>query len=242
MLSTISWPSIDSLINAEVSFTEMGELFTDLYKCLIGHENFVSVWSKIGGVISTLGIITTVALLVLSVVQLLFGRKLINFQAFLLFFAAGFVAGTSLLAPLLAGVGMAIPPWIIGLIAGIVAALFSKVLFFVGYVFAAGYATYMVSRGGHLLPDSLVSFVKGNMIICLVSVALVVTIAIVFRGWVAIIVTSALGGYCVSLCLRTLLAELAGISLGKVFVIVASVLLALLGYMFQFKTRSGKRR
>ena len=229
-------------MHAEVGFAELGEVFADVYRGLIGHENFVSVWSKIGGIISSLGIITTVILLALSVVQLFFGRKLINFQAFILFFAAGFVVGTSLLAPLLAGVGMAIPPWIIGLIAGIVAALFSKLIFFVVYVFAVGYATYMISAGGHLLPDSLVPFVKGNMIICLVSVALAVAIAIVFRGWIAIIVTSALGGYCVSLCLRTLLANLAGISLGNVFVIVASVLLALLGYMFQFKTRSGKRR
>jgi len=144
MLSSITWPTLDNLINGRVTFGEAGKLFSDLFGGMFAHENFTSLWSVVQGYLDMAGIFVTVGLLVLSLVQVFFGRKLIGFQKFVLFFTLGFVSGATLLQPVLSGVGMNIAPWIVGIIIGIIAALFSKLLYLVCYIFLAGYATYMI--------------------------------------------------------------------------------------------------
>ena len=237
MLSSITWPTLDNLINGRVTFGEAGKLFSDLFGGMFAHENFTSLWSVVQGYLDMAGIFVTVGLLVLSLVQVFFGRKLIGFQKFVLFFTLGFVSGATLLQPVLSGVGMNIAPWIVGIIIGIIAALFSKLLYLVCYIFLAGYATYMICMGGQLLPEAIVSFTKGNMIVSLVAVAVVLVLVLLLRKWIEMLGTAALGGWCVSLCIGTLMQSLVAIELPAIAGYVILGVFALFGFISQAKSR-----
>ncbi len=241
MLSSINWPSLDSFLGGNVTFGDVGEIFTGLYESAFKHENFMSLWGGVQNFLDNAGVFVAIGLLLLSVVELCFGKKLLTLQKFLLFFGIGFASGVSLIAPLLADAGMELAPWIVGLIVGVVAALFSRLLYLAVYIAAVGYSTYMIFMGGQLLPDSLTSFTKGNMIISLVVVAVVILLAMLFRKWIEILGTSVLGGYFVALSVEKLVLELAKLELNSIAFLIIFAVTALVGCVIQVKTRSRRR-
>jgi hypothetical protein len=237
MLSSITWPTLDSLINGQITFGDAGKIFTDLFTGMFTHENFTSLWSIVEGYLDMAGIFVTVGLLVLSLIQVFFGRKLIGFQKFIFFLTLGFVAGATILQPVLSDVGMNIAPWIVGAIIGIIAALFSKFLYLVCYIFLAGYATYMICMGGQLLPEAIVSFTQGNMIVSLVAVAVVLVLVLLLRKWIEMLGTAALGGWCVSMCISTLAMNLVSVEIPAIAGYVILGVFALFGFISQAKSR-----
>ena len=224
-----------------MTFGAVGEIFTGLYESVFKHENFLSLWNAVQNFLDNAGVFVAIGLLVLSVIELFLGKRLLTLQKFVFFLGVGFASGTSLVAPLISSAGMALAPWIVGIVIGIVAALFSRFLYLVVYIVAAGYSTYMIFMGGQLLPDSLTSFTKGNMVISLVVVAVVVLLSLLFRKWIEILGTSALGGYLVALSVEDLLVDLAKVELNSTVFVVIFAACALVGLIVQAKTRKRSR-
>ena len=240
MFSSIVWPSWDSILHGEVTFEQLGDIVKGMWKVFVEADGFSSLWDKIISFLTPFGVIVPAVLLVLSLVQAFFGRKLLGFQKFVGFFALGYLAGASMLHGLLVDVGIGIPDWIIGIVAGIVLALLSQFLYIVLYIVISGYAMYMMTMGGQVLPEGITVMTVDNMVLSLVIVAVVVLLMLIFRKWVEMIGTSVLGGYLTAISLEGVLLSLTGSEPGEAIRIVVLVAVAILGFFVQIKTRRRK--
>ena len=241
MLSTIMWPSWSSLFRGEVTFAEVGELFSGLFRGLVEHEYFVDVWQAITHPAKGFAIPALVILAALSIVLAFHGKKLLPVVKPLAFFAFGFMLGVSVIAPLLTDAAFDIFPWVIGLVVGVLLMLFSKSLYLIAYIAAFAYASYMIFMGGQLLPETVVGFTRGNMILSLCAVCVTIVLVFLLRKPIEILGTAALGGYLTSLCLEGLLFEI--FSLGKIAAvsIIVMILVALFGAFRQFRGKRAKK-
>ena len=234
---SVNWPTLDEFVDGSITFGRAGEIISDVFSGIFGHENFVNIWTFITDIVSRAGALVTLALLILALVETFFGRRLIKIERFIFFFGIGFASGASLVAPLLVSAGVAVVPWIVGLVVGALAAVLAKLLYVVLYVFFAGYATYMIFMGGQLLPETVTSFSKGNMIFGLVAAAIAIVFALLLRKWIEMLGTAVLGAYLATLSVDTLTGGLAE----PLFIIVLTTL-ALLGFLVQAKIRRRRRR
>ncbi len=227
-ITEIVWPPFSDFLSGNVPFAKIGELIWSILVSIFSHENFTAVWSLVSPYIEAAGAVIPAVLIALSLFEIFFGKKLIGLQKFIACLALGFFAGVSLLQPLLTTVGVVIPAIAVGVITGIIAALLSKFIYIVVYVAAFGYSAYLISMGGQLMPDPLVAFVKGNMIIGLVSVALAILLSLVFRGFIERAGTAVIGGFClvgsINLLLSVFGAPEVSVILMAVIVSVASLL------------------
>lgn len=234
---SVNWPTLDELVGGKLTFGGAGEIISDIFKGIFGHENFVHVWTFVTDALSGAGALVTLALLMLALVETFFGRKLMKLQRFLFFFAVGFASGVSLLAPIVASAGVGIPPWIVGVVVGALGAVLSKILYLALYILISGYATYMIFMGGQLLPETVTAFSTGNMIFGLVAAAIAVVFALLLRKWIEMLGTAALGAYFAALSVEAL----AG-GLNETIFVVIFTTLALLGFIVQAKIRRRRRR
>ncbi len=233
--------TIDGLINAEYDFKAIGEWFKSVYETISTNADISGLWASFTSILNMLPLIATGAIfLVLSLVEVFFGKKLLGIQKFLLCFAVGYTASVAYLAPLLPE-GFTIPSWIIGVVVGAVAALLFKLIYFLAYIVAAGYSVYIICMGGFYLPEAVAPMVKGNMVIALAAGAVAIVLALIFKKLIEMAGTAALGGWFVWLSLIKLFAGL-NIQLldeGLIKIIVIAVV-ALLGAIVQIKTRKRK--
>ena len=174
-------------------------------------------------------------LIVLYAAVALFGEKLFGILRFLSFFATGFILGVYWLTPLVLAIIPTLPTWVIGTVAGVVAAVLSKALYFLALAVCAGYSVYLVCMSGMLLPS-----IAGNYTIGLVAAGVAILLVILLRKYVARIGTAMLGGFGVACVVRrwydyTTLEPFVGQEwLG---VLVATLIVALIGFAVQQKNR-----
>lgn len=233
---SVNWPTLDAFVGGKVTFEDVGQLFSDLYRVIFEHENFVGILNFIVGILAKAGVIASVVCLVLALVETFFGRRIINLQKFVLFFLIGLGCGVSLLAPVIASVGISIPPWIIGLVIGVIAAVLGKIIYVAVYVFFSGYATYMMFMGGQLIPATITSFSVGNMVLALVSAVIAIILMLIFRKWVECLLCASLGAYATALCVKWLSG-----GLNSVLFLIIFIVFTVLGFVVQAKIRRKRK-
>ncbi|MBQ7356400.1 MAG: hypothetical protein IJW66_03260 [Clostridia bacterium] len=239
MFSSIVWPSWGELFHGEITFSRIGEIASSMFTELVEHEYFVALRSGITASLERFVLPIFILLAVLSAVFSAFGRKLLPVAKILTFFSVGFIFGVSFVAPYLTGVSLNIAPWIVGAVIGVVLALLSKSLYFVLYIVAFAYSSYMIFMGGQLLPESIVSFTKDNMILSLFAVCVTIVLIILLRKPIEIIGTAVLGGYLFSLCMERVLYEALALPRIAAVSIILMILVAFLGVIKQFKGKRG---
>lgn len=235
------------LIYAKFDFAAIGEWFTAQYDTVVNSAGVKTVLDTITGYLDQFGpLLVSVLLLALSLVQVFFGKKLLGFQKFLACFAIGYACGVSFLGDQVKTMINVIEPWMTGLAVGLVAALLCTLVYFLAYVLAAGYSTYLILMGGYYLPADITSFTKDNWVVSLCVAAGVVVIALLLRKWIEILGTAFLGGWCAYLSIEALLVATTGNGfsgiefLASYTTIVMWVIIgifALLGFAVQIKTR-----
>ena len=167
-----------------------------------------------------------------------FGKKLLPVTKFVSFFAIGFGLGVYFIQPLVEDI-VSIPAWISGLVVGILAAIICRFLYVIFFGVAVFYAVYTVCYAG--LGETLANFAFDKALIFMAIAAVAVILAFILRRFVEMLYTSALGGYVLAGLIAanlydyTTLGFLNGIE--WVGTLVVTVVIALLGFVIQVKTR-----
>ena len=178
-------------------------------------------------------------LIALSAVLCLFGKRLMALVRFLGCFVLAFVAGVYYLAPLLPE-AVEIPSWVIGLVVGVVAAVLSKFLYYALVAVGCGYGMYILCYRGELLPF-LTQYNKGNMVACIVAMAVTLILLFVLFRFVEMAATAAVGSALILLTVSRMLFNYFEVPFIAANPVVWNgvflAVLALLGFAVQVRTR-----
>ena len=241
MFPSVVWPTWNELFHGEVTFAEMGDMLSGIFTDLVGHEQFLNILNYLKAQIVSFIIPALLVGMLGAFILAFFGRKLLPVVKPLFFLLLGFTVGVSVVSPLLTSIGFEIYPWIIGLIIGVILMIFSKYLYIALYVVAFAYSAYMIFMGGQLLPETVVSFTKDNMIFSLCAVCITIVLVFLLRKLIETIGTAALGGYLVALSLEGVLFELFGIGKITAVTVIITVLVGLIGAVRQLRGKRSKK-
>ena len=233
----------ENLKIAHWDFGAIWESIVGTYYAMIETPTHVAQMEVVNGFLANLPAFTLpLVILLLSLVETFAGKRLLGFQKFALCFVLGFEYGVLYVSTLLDSV-VVIDHWIAGLVVGILAALLSKLVYFLAYVGVIGYSVYFIAYTGTFLPPEVSGFTVGNMVNSLVAAAVVVVLALLLRKWIEMIGTSALGAWGVFKCVEWLVdfntIEAIAQNYDMIMYITMGVL-GLIGLIVQIKTR--KRR
>ncbi len=221
--------------NASYGFMDIINGVVGLWADICANQHIVVLRDCITPYLDMVAAYLPFILLALYAVVAFFGERLFGILRFLSFFATGFILGVYWLSPLVLEIIPTLPTWVIGTVAGIVAAVLSKALYFIALVVVAGYSAYLVSMSGMVLPS-----IAGNYIVGIIVMAVAVVLVIVLRKFIARFGTAMLGGFGIATVVRgwydyTTLSPFVGREwLG---VLVATLIVALIGFAVQHKIR-----
>ena len=232
---------IDKVLGAKFGFDAIGKFFKGLYEG--GFSGKVEeLWDKLWDMLAVIHPFAIYILLALSLVQLLFGKRLLAFQRFIGCFAVGYAAAVVYLVPVLESLVAAIVDyaWIVGIVCGVIAVLLRKLIYIVVYIAAFAYIPYYLVYSGKIVPS-----IGNNLIYAGVAAAAFVVLALLLRKWVETLGLAALGAHCTILCLDKAfnifepIMNLSFIPANGMFYISLAVLgvLTLIGFVIQVKTR-----
>ncbi len=235
--------TINGLINAEYDFSAIGDWIKSTYDFITANATVSNLWDALMSYVALVpAIAVSGVLLVLSLIQVFFGKKLLGLQKFLGCFVAGFALSVVYLVDFIPET-IQISPLIVGLVVGIVAALLCKLVYFLAYIGVAGYAAYAVCMGGYYLPEAVTAITKGNMVVSLVVAGVVIIVVLILKKLIEMVGTATLGAYCAWLSVVAILGHLglafeaSALATVKLVVMIA---LALIGSVVQIKTRKRK--
>lgn len=201
--------------------------------------NILGLWELFLGLIEPYMVYVPFVLLGLCLLPALLGRRIFSFLRFLAFFGAGFILSVHLLTPFIEPFIPGLPAWVVGIITGLVAAVLSKFLYYIGYALVAGYAVYIIIYKGMILPE-LMTFATGNMYVSLAFAAGAIILAFLLRKYIEMMGTALLGAWGIAETVRLwwdypALDAFAGIEF--IPVLVATLALGIICFIIQFVTR-----
>ena len=228
----------DSVSKGAFDFKAIGDFFTSRFAEIGASPELAQFWSTIMNLLNPVMAILPFVLMALSAVELLFGKKTLPFQRFLLFTAMGYVVGVVYVSPIINNV-LTLPNYVSGVVIAVVAGVLSKYLYFATLGVAAWYTVYFVSFTGFIGP--LAGLTLSNGPIGFIAATVVTVLVFVFRKYIEMIGTSFLGGLFISKCFAWGIYDYTKIpSLGPngyILGLVAIGILGIVGSIFQIKHR-----
>lgn len=224
---------------ARFSFRYIWEAIVSLYYDITANPDISVIWNSMMESIESIYRLVMTLLVVGCVVIALFGKKMLGFLKFVFFFIIGFALGTHFLAPVLAET-VEIPGWIVGIVVALVAAVLYRFLYIVLYTVTAGYGMYILAYHGFYLQEEPV-YTSGKAVGCLIAAAVAILFVLIFKKYIEMIGTAALGGWLASWIFAnyiynfTVFPIFSGIT--WVAILVPAVIIAVLGSAVQIKTR-----
>lgn len=233
---TISLTNVfNGIINASYTFEDIWSKIKTVYT----HVTEVSCVDLVDSVKTALsGVVPFMAYIIiaLALLETFFGKKLIGIQKFVLSFVLGFLGGAAVVAPVISKL-VEIPEWISGLVVGVVAAVLCKIVYWLVYVFAAGYSVYMILLSGAYL-EFITASTKGNQVIALAGAVVAIVLALIFRNLIERAGTAALGAWGLVYGVKKLYDFTALVpGAEKIVGLVVFGVIALVGFIVQVKTR-----
>ena len=224
---------------ARFTFSVIWEAIVSLFNEVVTNPDVSTLWSGFLGAIESIYSIVLVACVALSLVVAFFGRKIYGAIKFVLFFAIGFLLGAHLLTPLLPP-EIDLPSWIVGVVLALILSVLSKFIYIVFYIVAGGYSAYVLAYHGLFLSADSV-YTNTRAIGALIATVVAVLLLLIFKQYIEMIITSALGGWLAVISLRaiydfTAFPFLVGIE--WIAILALSVIVSLLGFIVQVKTRA----
>lgn len=233
----------ENLKVAHWDFAAIWEAIVGTYYAMINTPTHIAQMEVVNGFLAGLPAFTLpLAFLLLSLVETFAGKRLIGFQKFVLCFVLGFEYGVLYVSNLLDSI-VVIDHWIAGLVIGIIAALLSKLVYFLAYVGVIGYAVYFIAYTGNYIPAEISAFTVNNMVYALVAAGVVVVLALILRKWIEMIGTAALGAWGVFKCVDWLVGFNSIEAIAQnydMIMYIAVAVIGLIGLVVQFKTRKRK--
>lgn len=216
--------------------------FNYLFDEIRGFRSDVIGDADMGFFRSFIGSLDTVLPFIMMAVMLIFaffGKKILPLCKFIFFFAFGFALGVVCISPLIDKI-VDIPSWISGLILAILAAILYRFLYVVLYALVAFYSVFTVCDMG--FGEMLSSLGEDISFYIYVAVAVVaVILAFVLRKYVEMLGTAALAGFAISKLFVSNVYNFENIGFiadnSWIPILVISVVIALPGFIVQFKTR-----
>lgn len=206
---------------------------------LAADANIVGLWELFLGLIEPYMVYVPFVLIALCLLPALLGKRIFSFLRFLAFFGAGFILSVHLLTPLIEPFIPGLPAWVVGIITGLVAAVLSKFLYYIGYAVFAGYAVYIIIYKGMILPE-VMTFATGNMYVSLAFAAGAIILAFLLRKYIEMMGTSLLGAWGIAETVRlwwNYPALDAFVGIEFIPVLVATLALGIIFFIIQFVTR-----
>ena len=228
----------DNISHASFDFSSIIEFFGGIITGMQSSPGVADVWNTIFSFAISLGMLTPLILLALSVLELLFGKKLMAVQRFVALFVVGYCAGVYFVSPAINNV-FALPDYISGIVIAIVVAVLSKYLYFVILAIASAYSVYYICYSAAFLPF-LQGVTSGNGPICFVIALLVTILVFVLLKYIEMIGTSILGAFLVSKCITMGFFNYSAFLGENWWILELAVIgvIAIAGSIFQIKTRT----
>ena len=228
----------DSFKNGSFNVESLTGLIESENAALKAEADIAPIWETVAGYLEMVMPYMAYIVMALGLVVALFGKKLLPVVKFLGFFAIGFGAGVLYLSPLVDKL-FVIPSWITGLVIGVIAAVFFKILYILVVALASGYAMYSVCYTASVLPV-VTEFTKGNWIYSLIAGVVAIVIVFLLLKWIEMLGTAFIGANMLVASLNTAFnfMELEFIkSFNTIVFWVAVGIIALVGFIVQVKTR-----
>ena len=212
-------------------------MFTSILDSVMQEASIAPYVASISAFIESIGIAFPIALIVLSLLVGLFGRRLSDLVRVVLLFAIGFVASVYWLVPMIATVVPDIPGFAIGLAVGLFAAVMSRLIYNLVYVGCIGFDVYNICFRGLFIVE-LTSLTQGN-ITTSVTVAFVATlVALGLRKYLEMIITAAAGGIGVAYFVNQIYEYSASMGMEPMTaIILVGAVIAVPFFLIQFRNR-----
>lgn len=229
----------DSVSKAKFDFNAIGAFFAARAAEIFGNAELAAILNSILSVLNPLGIAVPITLMVIGVVLVLFGRKLMSVQRFIVFFALGYCVGVQYVSPLINNV-LVLPNYISGIVIALVAAVLCKYLYFLLLGVSVAYSVYFICFTAFLF-SFLGGLTAGNAIVSLIVAAAFVVLVFLLRKYIEMIGTSALGALLISRSFALGIYDYRALGFlgdkGWIAELVIIGLFTLVGAIFQFKHR-----
>ncbi len=231
-----------SAINGQYDFKITGDFFNWFFHDMAQNASISGLWQYVMNAISGFAAFVPYVLLLLSLVEVFFGKKLLGLQKFLVAAAIGYCVGVTYVHGLIAPIFPTLPDYISGAVIALVAAVLSKFIYVITYIVAAGYAGYLLAYVPTYIP-----FLKGitheNILFSAIVAVVFIILALLLRKHIEMFGTAALGGFFISKIVISgfkfnyVELELFG-TFGWLVELIAILLIGLIGFIVQYKTRS----
>jgi len=209
----------------------LGEKISNFDKAVSEHPDMSSIMDILSGLTSIIPIIMMAAMLVIA----LFGKKLLPIIKVVSCFAVGFGLGVAVINEKLVDI-ITLPAWISGLIFGVLAVLLYRLIYVLFFAAFSFYGTFLLAH--FALGNILASLGDVKGFIFLGIGAIVMIFAFIKRKYVEMLGTAALGGWVLA---KLLVAEDGGFLNGISFLVeyywIIAIVVALIGFTVQVKTR-----
>ena len=230
---------ISAALHGAIGFDEFVEWVKSLYYSIYENENISFIWAAIKNAFIKGSAVLSWLLLFLCLSVAFFGQRIMGVLKFIFFFLLGFVFGAHVIASFIPA-SVVFPPWLVGLIIGIVAAVLYRFTYIIFYGSICFYCTYILCY--HNL---YIGVFEGHSIsktfIAIIVAVLVTILAFSNIRAVEMVGTSILGGWLASVAIVRTMYDFTKWSIfgGKwwVAVFVVSAIFATVGFIFQFKNR-----
>lgn len=230
---------IDSISKAKYDFWAIADFFNARLGEILGNEELMNIWNSIYGVLSPLGIIIPLLIIGFGVSVVLFGRKFISVQRFAVFFVVGYCIGVQYVSPVINNV-LVLPNYISGIVIALVAAVLCKYLYFLLLGAVVFYSVYYFCFTALYL-TFLRTITMGNGFISFIVASGFVALVFVFRKYVEMAGTAALGGLIISKSIAIGIYDYTTLSIlgdkGWVAELAIIALIAVGGFIYQVKHR-----
>lgn len=224
---------------ARFTFDVIWQWITSIFKAITENPDVQAVWNALASLIAPIYTSFIVIAIICCLLSVFFGRKIIGVIKFFVFFVLGFFLATHFLAPVLPS-GMHIPPWLIGLVVALIAAILSKFIYTLFYLIFFSYGTYAMIFFVLLL-NPAETYTDTKAIVCLVISIVVTILALVFRKYIEMLATSVLGSWA---AVTLFVGNIYDFSAWQMFggrawvaILVVTAILSLLGFIVQVATR-----
>lgn len=228
---------LNSVKNAEFSFPVLSEFFGGYMWSLASNGELVTLCRTVLDAIAPYAFAIPIVLIVLSSLQLFFGKKLLPLSRFLAAAGMGYAVGVVTISPIINNI-FVLPNYVSGIVMAIVAGVLSKFIYYIGIAVGVGYISYMVSFSAAILPGITV-YTKGNAVICAIVAVVAVILVLLLLKFIEMAGTAFLGAFLISeLVIANYVNYPAFIPMDPTVVkYVAVGIVALIGFIVQYKTR-----
>lgn len=204
---------------------------------MLQEPSIAPYYEIISGFLATFGLLLPVLAIVLSFVVGLYGRRLSGVIRVVLLFAIGFIASVHWLAPIVADYAPEIPALFVGLAAGCLVAVLSKMIYNLVYIGCIGFDVYNICFSALFFVE-VTSLTQGNMYASLAVAAVAVLLALAVRKYLEMIITSAAGGLGVAFFMKSLFDYTVYLPYeATVSILAVGVLVAVPLFIYQYRQR-----